>query len=132
MTSNTEKRLALLEHALHETRQRCDLLTAALFEAGQVIATEIYGASSSGGTVDALVGQDLGALAQAVGAQFDRPLEPDHNEGDAPEWSDPDDGDTPPTHDEAQLLGARRRFERRDELRADDRRYSIHCTEDDR
>lgn len=117
-------RIDLLEHALHETRQRADRLADVIWETTKTFSSRIWGDdglsvgthSESPGDRDRRLDQRYGVwwsrgLADALDLFDAHDLEPHHFERQAPEWG-------PDSHDEAQLAGARARFERRDEIRA--------------
>lgn len=106
-----EARLDLVEHALHQTRQRADLVTAAAFDLGMILMPGYYGCEREIDAIEAhLRSDDRAGLWGAMGVVYEL-LEGDHLEGHAP------DGDIPEA--EAQLWGARERFARSVQARAE-------------
>lgn len=124
-------RIELLEHALHETRQRADTLADALWETTETLAGAVFTKPEEpiGSTAELRTQRDeirkdfytRAGLQEAFALRESFTLEPHHFEGLTPQWGSsagPLRADAHATYDDAQLAGARERFERRDEIRA--------------
>lgn len=109
-----EARLDLVEHALHQTRQRADLLAAGVRDVGMLVTPEFFTGSKISRDAPAeplaavLGAHGFGALAMLVSEIYGL-LEPVHPE-DVVDEDDLNTLDETMTFGRALLLGARERF----------------------